>query len=63
MQSLQLSAKIPAYHDTFLGNLSSDLEDSIYKAQNRRFYFMEESNLNAPGKASIYPYESAMCSR
>lgn len=54
MPSLRLSAKIPIYHDVFLGNLSLDLKNSIYKSQNSRLYFMEESALDVPGKASIY---------
>lgn len=49
MPSLRLSAKIPIYHDVFLGNLSLDLKNSIYKSQNSRLYFMD-----VPGKASIY---------
>lgn len=63
MQSLMLSAKVPAYHDAFLGTLSPDLKDSVYISQNSRLHFMEESTLDAPGKVSIYPYESAIRSK
>lgn len=63
MQSLGLLAKIPAYHDAFIGNLAPDLKDSIYTSQNSRLYFMEESTPDASGKASIYPCECAIHSK
>lgn len=49
MQSLMLLAGILSYHDTFLGKLSPDLKDSIYKSQNSKLYVMD-----VPGKALVH---------
>ena len=57
-----LSAKIPAYHEAFLGHLSPHFKDPIYTPQNNRLYFIETSTPHALVKVSVYTYESVICS-